>query len=339
MRRLRFVYLCAGLVLLALTLWQTDLGEVGAHVRAFGIPGMAAVTALVFFGYFTDGAAWALTLPEIPARWRWWWRLFVVRTIGEAYNDITPLASLGGEPVKSVLLKTHYGIGYRRSGASLVLAKTTVTLSLLGFLGVGLVLAFITPSTLPAGYKFAAGLALAVLSTCTAIFFLIQRYRLTSSAARWLQRAGLYRGAERALSVIHEIDEQLMTFYVRHRGRMAGALALGFASWMVGVLEVWFVLAALGHPVSFVEAWIIEAMAQLVRAAAFFIPAGIGVQEGVFMVVFSSMFGSPALGVAVSVVRRCRQILWITAGVTMSWWLSLRAPLAPPAAAREWSGS
>ena len=52
---------------------------------------------------------------------------------------------------------------------------------------------------------------------------------------------------------------------------------------------------------SFVDAWIIEAVAQLVRTGTFFIPASIGAQEGAFMLVCAAMTGSPALGVAVAV--------------------------------------
>lgn len=70
----------------------------------------------------------------------------------------------------------------------------------------------------------------------------------------------------------------------------------------------------LGAPVSFWEAWIIEATAQLVRAGLFFIPAGIGVQEGAFVLICGAITGTPALGVAVSIVRRIREVVWIAWG-------------------------
>lgn len=331
MRSLRLLYLLAGVVLLAITLRGADLGEVWSHVAAFGLAGTVLITALYVLGYLADAAAWQLTLPSLPLSGSWLQRLFLVRTVGEAYNDITPLASLGGEPVKSVLLKSRYGIGYRQSGASLVLAKTLITLSLVLFLSAGLVLSLGTPA-LPSGYKVLAAVGLAGLTLCTYGFFMVQRLRLASLTARWLHRNGIAGGIERLLAAVHEFDDLLVAFYQRHRYRLVGALALGFLSWLVGVVEIVIVMQALGRPVGFAEAWVIEALAQLVRAATFFIPAGLGVQEGTFLLLLGTMTGSPALGVAVGVLRRFRQLVWIVLGVATSWLLGTRLALGRRAA-------
>lgn len=334
MRYLRLLYLLAGAILLATTLRKADLGEVWSHVAAFGLGGTVLITTLYCLGYLADAAAWQLTLASLPVNGTWLQRLFVIRTIGEAYNDITPFASLGGEPVKSVLLKSRYGIGYRQSGASLVLAKTVITLSLVVFLSAGLLLSLATPA-LPSGYKVIAAAGLAGLTLCTYGFFMVQRLRLASHTARWLHRNGVARSVERMLAAIHEFDDLMVVFYHRHRDRLAGALALGFVSWVVGVVEIMIVMHALGWPVGFAEAWVIEALAQLVRAATFFIPAGLGVQEGTFLLVLGTMTGSPALGVAVGVLRRFRQLVWIMLGVGASWLFGVRLPAARAAAAEE----
>lgn len=96
MRYLRLAYLVTGLVLLGVTFYEADLGAVWHYVRDFGPWGTALITALFLLAYLADAAAWQLTLPGIPGTARWLQRLFVVRTIGEAFNDITPFASLGG---------------------------------------------------------------------------------------------------------------------------------------------------------------------------------------------------------------------------------------------------
>jgi glycosyltransferase 2 family protein len=45
--------------------------------------------------------------------------LWIIRQIGEAYNIITPLGTLGGETVKTYLLKKHFDISIKQSLASL----------------------------------------------------------------------------------------------------------------------------------------------------------------------------------------------------------------------------
>jgi uncharacterized membrane protein YbhN (UPF0104 family) len=56
-------------------------------------------------------------------------------------------------------------------------------------------------------------------------------------------------------------------------------------------------------------------MAQLARNATFFIPASIGTQEGAFLLVCDGITGSSSFGIAVSIVRRFRELIWILLGL------------------------
>ncbi len=83
---------------------------------------------------------------------------------------------------------------------------------------------------------------------------------------------------------------------------------------MIGVFETYYALTFLGADVTIRDAWIIEAMAQMMRMGSFFIPASIGVQDGAFVLMCTAITGSPSLGVAVALVRRFREIIWVGAG-------------------------
>lgn len=61
----------------------------------------------------------------------------------------------------------------------------------------------------------------------------------------------------------------------------------------------------------------IEAVVQLVRVGVFFVPLAIDTQEGAFAVVVGALTGNPSLGVAAAVLRRCREIIVIGAGLLM----------------------
>ena len=54
--------------------------------------------------------------------------------VGESFNAVIPAGGMGGEPVKTVMLKTHYGVDYREGTASLILAKTINMIALVIFL-------------------------------------------------------------------------------------------------------------------------------------------------------------------------------------------------------------
>ena len=70
--------------------------------------------------------------------------------------------------------------------------------------------------------------------------------------------------------------------------------------------------------VSWPDALVIEATVQLIRTAAFFIPAGIGVQEGALMLACGAITGSPNVGIAAALVRRFRELVWIGASLGLA---------------------
>ena len=72
-----------------------------------------------------------------------------------------------------------------------------------------------------------------------------------------------------------------------------------------------------GVPLSLLQAVMLESLLQLVRTASFFIPANLGTQEG-GLAFFAQLLGfHPALGVAVSLLKRLRQLLWTGIGFTI----------------------
>ena len=329
MRYLKPIYLLIGLALLGYVLGQTDLAEVWAYSREIGW-GMAVVLAIFFVAFVVDSLSWQLTFLTLGFGGSWGYRLWKVRMVGEAFNMATPLASMGGEPVKTVLLKKHYGIGYRQAVASLVLARTTNVIALVAFLAGGFLLMLDSPR-LSAGYKTSAGLGLVAFAIGIVLFFLIQRLKVSSLMGRWVLRGRLSARLERLLHHVHDMEERLIHFYTGRRRRFGAALGLALVNWLLGTAELYATLWFLGNPVTVAEAWIIEAVAQLVRTATFFIPASIGAQEGAFLVICGAITGQPALGLAVALVRRCREIVWILWGLALGW----RYALTPKVAAQE----
>lgn len=62
----------------------------------------------------------------------------------------------------------------------------------------------------------------------------------------------------------------------------------------------------------------IECMVQLVRTVTFFIPAGLGTQEGAFLLGVGALTGVPSAGVATAVIRRGRDLLWIALSLSLA---------------------
>jgi uncharacterized protein (TIRG00374 family) len=339
MRWLKLVYLLLGCGLLGFVAWTTDLEAVVRQVSRIGGAGVAAVLAIHLLVFLTDVWAWQLTFESLPPTLRWLSRLFLVRLVGEAVNQVSIVASIGGETVKAVLLKTHYRIGYRESGASLVLSKTLDLIALVVFLAVGFGFVLLS-DRLSGRFKLVAGVGLAAFALAVAGFFLVQRLRLVSRAGRRFPGSRFGARLTRLARAAAETEEMLATFYTRRRRRFRSALAVALLNWVLSMVELYCLLSFLGHPVSVGDAWIIDAVGQLVVAGAFFVPLGLGVQEGGLVVVCGAITGDPALGFAVAMVRRFREVVWLVAGVAVWWLLSLgqRVPDAEPVTPLETSG-
>ncbi len=324
MNYFKLIYLLLGLALLVWVATLTDLMEVWAHGQKLGW-GLGVVLAIYFLAFLIDSLSWQLTFVTLGFGGSWGVRLWKVRMVGEAVNSATPTATLGGEPVKAVLLNRHYAMPYGESVTSLVLARTTNLLALVVFLAVGFAL-MMGSVQLPAGYTASAGIGLAALGIGIVLLYLVQRFKVSSATGRWLARGRLGAWLGRALGHIHDLEDRLINFYAGHRLRFAAAFALALVNWMLGAAELYATLWFLDRPVTFAEAWIIEAGAQLVRSATFFIPAGIGAQEGAFLLLCGAITGQPALGLAVALIRRLREIIWIAWGFALGWRYSSLAP-------------
>jgi glycosyltransferase 2 family protein len=324
MKYFKLIYLLIGCALFTIILHQTDLNEVWQKVVHLGLNGILIILIIYLFAFITDVAGWQLAFDQLPLNWRWFYRLFLVRMVGEALNRVTPFASLGGEPVKAMLLKTHYGLLYRNTATSLVLSTTIDMIGLVVFLTIGFYL-LLAGDTLPLAFKIVAGLGLAVFSLAIALFFLVQRFKLMSKLSQGLEKYRFAKKLRVIFDLIQETDDNLVNFYTSHHQRFAYAFLMAFLNWPLGVLEVYFVMKFLGHPISLSNAWIIEAIAQLVRNGTFFIPSSIGTQEGAFLVICSYITGSSTLGIAVSVIRRFREIIWIVGGLGLGWIFSLKS--------------
>ncbi len=315
MRHLKTFYLAIGLVLLGAVLWEVDVVDVGVRVSQIGW-GLAAVVGLYFLAFVIDSFTWQMALVSVPLNATWLYRTWKVRMVGEVFNYVIPAASMGGEPVKAVLLNKYYGIGYADGTASIVLGKTINLVALIIFLGAGFAYMWESP-VLPMSYKVVSAAGLAGLTVATLLFFSVQRFKLTSLTGSWIRDRSFGQWIENILHHIRDMDDRLVQFYTRYRGRFAMAVALAVVNWVIGVFEVYVTMMFLGNPVSITDAWIIEAVAQLVRAGTFFIPASIGAQEGAFVLVCAAITGSPSLGGAVAVVRRIREILWLLWGALL----------------------
>jgi putative membrane protein len=248
------------------------------------------------------GCAWRSLLDDetAPSRVYLTWAA-VVR---EAVGVLLPVARVGGEVVGARLL-VRRGISGTTAGASVVVELMLTVVAQLVFAIIGFVLLLGYP-TVGAVWRIVA-LGLAAGAVAVALFFVVQR--------RW----GLFRLLERALSVIAgdaltrvigdpaRLDEKIHIMF-RARRRIAACSAWQLTGMVAGALELWVTMRLLGQPGTIRGAMVIESLSVAVQSIMFMVPAGLGAQEGGFVLFGAAVGISPQIALALSLARRVRQI-------------------------------
>jgi glycosyltransferase 2 family protein len=236
--------------------------------------------------------------------------LVPARLAGEAFNLTTPTAALGGEAVKTWLLRGR--VPTDEAVSSVIVAKTTITLGQGLLLLLGVVLAW-TSLAADAAILRAMEWLVALEVVALGAFVVVQTRGLAARGGRLLARLGMSRFEGHA--TLGRIDEGLATFYRKRPLRLTLSLVCHFVAWLLGAVEAWLILWLLGMPVSLVTATVIEAFGMGIRFATFLVPASVGVLEGGYAATFAALGLGSTAGVSFSLVRRIREAVWIAVGL------------------------
>ncbi len=244
------------------------------------------------------------------------WELWRIRQVGEAYNIITPFATLGGEPLKAQLLKEHQGLSLKQGLSSQVIAKTTFLAGLILFFIPGIAMILNSPKV-SSEFKTISLAGMGIFSTCIVLFFVFQVTGILGRLCIWFSQRTDKPNLIKILDNLGHLNNLFSGFYGKYPGRVAKAIVLAFLGWVLGLGEMYATLYFLDFPISFYELWVMEALAQLVKMGSFLIPLSLGAQEGGLILIFSA-FGYPAsLGLTVSLVRRIKELTWVGLGLAL----------------------
>ena len=272
-----------------------------------GIP-QAGVTMLWLVPFHAlplllDACGWRVLLGRlVPLRVLWG-----IATVRESVSRLLPAAGVGGELV-GIRLAHWYIVDINRVSASVIVEVLVTVVVQYAFSALGLLLLVATTQAF-AGVRL-IGLALLLSLPVPVVFFILIRrgglfQALEKLAARWLGSSHRMLSKLDGVRLDREID-----MLMRHPGLLASAFAWQLGGYMLGALEVYWALAFFGHPVSVASALAVEALTQAVRHAAFFMPAGLGVQEAAIMVLAQMSGVDRQAGIALALVKRMREVLF-----------------------------
>jgi uncharacterized protein (TIRG00374 family) len=160
------------------------------------------------------------------------------------------------------------------------------------------------------------------------LFFLFFIFQVTGTLGKicsWFAPKTKNDKLEVFLTKLVHLDQLFSIFYRSYPKRIFISIFLALLGWFFGLLELYLIFYFLGFSTSFTDIWIIEAMAQLVRAGSFFIPLSIGALEGGTVLIFSALGYPGSLGLAASLIGRVKQFTWIALGLSLGWLMAFKA--------------
>ena len=253
-----------------------------------------AAAAAVCWWLLLDRRSWTLLRACLLLRW-----------VREAVNVLLPVAQVGGEVVGARLL-TFFGVSGSLSSASVLVDLLAQTVTQFFFTLIGLAL-LATVGGADALVRWVA-MGLAVMAPALVGFFVAQRYGGARLLEKVLRRFTVDPQWAAIGGGLAALNQHMVELY-RRPVRLAVVCVIHFATWFLGVFEIWFALRFMGYPVSSATALVVESLGQAVRGAAFVVPGGIGVQEGGF-VALCAVFGIPApAGIALSLAKRFPEVV------------------------------
>ena len=254
--------------------------------------------------YF-DSLTWFVLLKKRSLSFLW---SFIITWIAQTSGKFFPTGNVTGEFVR-IYLGIKKGLSPHEASstvfADLILA--TFSLFIIGLFSFFLVI-FKDSSLIDSNYSHYIYFSLILIFFgCIFFYFLIRRRLLRHFIRKY---NSIFNVKLNKKTILFFIKLDISLYYLTKR-KVAVTKALFFRliGWLAGAFEIYIFLLIMDVNVSILDVILIESFTGIIRAIAFFVPAGIGVQELAFVAIGSYVGLSPSVSFSIAIGRRVREFL------------------------------
>ncbi len=240
------------------------------------------------------------------------WDLFRAHLAGYAVNYMMLSGNVAGEPLKAHLLRDKLPMVEGLS--SVTINKLSEAASMTVFQAIGLTVAFAYHMLTPE-MAWGSLLSFTVLTIAIGLFFWRQKKGLFGWVFQGLGKAGIARPfLDKVSHQAERLDTEIADFYKSRSGRFISSLFFNFLGCVGGAVEGYFVLKLLGIDATIPMIVTLEAISILANNIFFFVPARMGGSDAARVLVFVSMGMTSAQGFSYGLLRRAREIFYVSLG-------------------------
>jgi len=254
--------------------------------------------------YF-DALTWFVLLKKKSISFFW---SLIITWIAQTSGKFFPTGNVTGEFVR-IYLGIKKGLSPHEASstvfADLILA--TFSLFIIGLFSFFLVI-FKDSSLIDSNYSHYIYISLITIFFGCIFFYSIIKRRLLRHFIRKYNSIFNIKLDKKTILFFIKLDISLYSLNKR-KGTVLKALLFRLIGWLAGAFEIYVFLLIMDVHVSIVDVILIESFTGIIRAIAFFVPAGIGIQELAFVVIGNYVGLSPSVAFSVAIGRRVREFL------------------------------
>ncbi len=309
-----FLFAAAGFSLLCWLLLREDLEAI---IALFSLVGVHLVSVSGYRGVpiAIDALGWQrLYLLTGRPKFK---DFFRSRWLAESVNTLLPVGQVGGHFLRARIIGKKYANG-EEAGATVMVDFTIGLMTQLCFTIIGILLLLQQATQKFTISGLLIGIAIAFVAICG--FFITQRAGIISLGGKAAIRLLGKNKGQLLESNTEKLDIKIREVY-RRKDKLVQCFIWRLTGWLIKSGEIWLFFHFAGAPVTIVEAIILESISTALRSAVFFVPHGLGVQDG-SMLVIGSLLGmhSPNI-MALALAKRFRELIIGIPGIL--WWLKI----------------
>jgi phosphatidylglycerophosphate synthase len=241
-------------------------------------------------------------------------RGFALRLISEAVGTFGLPGQVLGEAMRVSLLGPSVPVANSVSAATLDRGLYTVSAAIVSVTGILVALVAVPLSKTWRLYAllFAGGVAIFVAVLALAMR---RRWPVISGTARVVGRVpGFKKFLDGKQSVVDSAEKNFLGFYHETPKAFWASLILNLVCQGLAILEIYLLLHFMGARISFLGAFVLEALTKCISVIGAINPGNVGTYEGGNMMI-TRLFGvTSAAGLTLGLCRRVRGLFWAAIG-------------------------
>ncbi len=315
--RFGFLFAFLGLLLFAYFVRKAGVSQIILGISRLGI-GILLILGISAIRQVVRSLAWVRCF-EAPHSLRFR-DAFAARMMGDALGNIVPLASVAvSEPSKAAFVTNKVPLLVSFSALALENIFYSLSVAIFIFSGtVALLLAF--PLKPALRYASFGTLAVTILIVPLGYLVIRRQWKFLSRSISILHGRGLGRAwTEKAIPRARSLEDRVYGFYQRNSNRLLAILALEMCFHLAGVLEIYTTLWFISDIVAptLLTAFILESVNRVINIVFKFIPFRLGVDEAGTGMLAKALGFTQAIGAALAIVRKGRDLFWTAIGVAL----------------------